>query len=291
MNTELKVLENELVPVYETSEGEKVVDGRELYNVLGVKTQFKDWIARRISECDAVKDVDYQVLLKNEQNSKGGRPSKEYIIKLDTAKEMAMLERNEKGKQVRRYFIEVEKRYKTMKTEFTRRDILLINIVNARTEMEKAIAIREYEAEIETPLLETIEKQDVEIQEKNEVIEKQDRYIEKKRPFVLFAQKMIDTEGTVSMDEAAKMLREDGIDIGRNRLFELLRSKKWLNQNNIPYQKYVTMDLFKVKPVTKNDKIFSVTRVSGKGLVALNHKLRQWMGLDDVTMPIEVDGV
>lgn len=43
---------------------------------------------------------------------KGGRPQTEYIIKLDTAKEMAMLERNEKGKQVRRYFIAVEKKYK-----------------------------------------------------------------------------------------------------------------------------------------------------------------------------------
>lgn len=289
MNAELKVLENELVPVYETSEGEKVVDGRELHNVLCSKQDFSTWMKKRISECDAVENVDFTRFHKKMEANNATKI--EYIIKLDTAKEMAMLERNEKGKQVRRYFIEVEKRYKTMKTEFTRRDILLINIVNARTEMEKAIAIREYEAEIEKPLLETIEKQDVEIQEKNEVIEKQDRYIEKKRPFVLFAQKMIDTEGTVSMDEAAKMLREDGIDIGRNRLFELLRSKKWLNQNNIPYQKYVTMDLFKVKPVTKNDKIFSVTRVSGKGLVALNHKLRQWMGLDDVTMPIEVDGV
>ena len=51
-------------------------------------------------------------MLKNEQNLKGGRPTKEHIIKLDIAKEMAMLERNDKGKQVRRYFIEVEKKYK-----------------------------------------------------------------------------------------------------------------------------------------------------------------------------------
>lgn len=53
-------------------------------------------------------------MLKNERNSKGGRPVKDHIIKLDTAKEMAMLERNDKGKQVRRYFIEVEKKHKSL---------------------------------------------------------------------------------------------------------------------------------------------------------------------------------
>ena len=288
MNTELKVLENELVHVYETGEGEKVVYGSELYKALEVKSRYREWVNRRFDDCEAIENSDFQVV---GISAPSGQTKIDHIIKLDTAKEMAILELNEKGKQIHRYFIEVEKRYETTKTEFTRREILLINIVNARTEMEKAIAIREYEAEIEKPLLETIEKQDAEIQGKNEVIVKQDRYIEKKRPFVLFAQKMIDTEETVSMGEAAKMLREDGIDIGRNDLFELLRIKKWVDHNNIPYQKYVTMDLFKVKPTTKNGEIFSVIRVSGKGLVALNHKVRQWMGLDDVTMPIEVDGV
>lgn len=108
----LKVLENELVTVYETSTGEKVVYGRELHEVLQSKTSYKDWSARRFLDIDAMEGEDYGVLLKNERNPKGGRPSKEHIIKLDIAKEMAMLERNDKGKQVRRYFIEVEKRYK-----------------------------------------------------------------------------------------------------------------------------------------------------------------------------------
>lgn len=109
---ELKMLENELVPVYATSTGEKVVYGTELHAVLQSKTSYKDWSARRFLDIDAMEGEDYEVLLKNERNPKGGRPSKEHIIKLDIAKEMAMLERNAKGKQVRRYFIEVEKRYK-----------------------------------------------------------------------------------------------------------------------------------------------------------------------------------
>lgn len=105
----LKVIENELVPVYETDTGEKVVYGTELHMVLEVKSKFADWVKNRLNDCEATKNEDYEAFSKFLEN--GGR-IKEYIIKLDTAKEMAMLERNEKGKRVRRYFIEVEKRYK-----------------------------------------------------------------------------------------------------------------------------------------------------------------------------------
>ena len=95
MQKELKLLENGLVSVFENEKGEKIVYGRELWEKLKIKTAYKDWIIRRINECDAVENRDYKVSLKNEQNSKGGRPSKDHEIQLDTAKEMAMLERND----------------------------------------------------------------------------------------------------------------------------------------------------------------------------------------------------
>lgn len=107
---DLKLLENELVPVYTTSTGEKVVYGTELHAVLEVKSNYRDWIKNRIKDCDARENEDFESFAKF--LAKGGRPQIEHIIKLDTAKEMAMLERNDKGKRVRRYFIEVEKRYK-----------------------------------------------------------------------------------------------------------------------------------------------------------------------------------
>lgn len=106
---ELRVIENELVPVYETSAGRKVVYGTELHGVLGVKSRFNDWVRNRLNDCEATENEDYEAVTKNLVS---GGQAKEYIIKLDTAKEMAMLERNEKGKQVRRYFIAVEKKYK-----------------------------------------------------------------------------------------------------------------------------------------------------------------------------------
>lgn len=106
---ELKVLENELVPVYETGAGERIVYGTELHAVLEVKTPYRMWIDRRVEECDAVENVDYEAA---QICSPSGQMQKEHIIKLNTAKEMAMLERNDKGKQVRRYFIAVEEKYK-----------------------------------------------------------------------------------------------------------------------------------------------------------------------------------
>lgn len=109
---ELRLLENELVPVYVTSTGEKVVYGTELFECLGSKQEYSNWIKNRVKDCDATEEKDFTIIL---SKSTGGRPKQEYIIKLDTAKEMAMLERNDQGKRVRRYFIDVEKRYKEEK--------------------------------------------------------------------------------------------------------------------------------------------------------------------------------
>lgn len=109
---ELKVIENELVPVYETSTGEKVVFGTELHSVLEIGRDYSTWVKGRLAECDAIGKEDFDSFPLNGGKPTGGRPKLEYIIKLDTAKEMAMLERNDKGKQVRRYFIQVEKKYK-----------------------------------------------------------------------------------------------------------------------------------------------------------------------------------
>ena len=131
----LTVIENQLVPVYETSTGEKVVYGTELHEVLDVKSRFNDWIRNRLDDCEAVEKEDYDTFTKNLVK---GRPVVEYIIKLDTAKEMAMLERNEKGKRVRRYFINVEKKYKEQARPLTVSEQIKI-IVQGNVELEQKI--------------------------------------------------------------------------------------------------------------------------------------------------------
>lgn len=143
---ELRVIESELVPVYETSTGEKVVYGSELHEVLGVKSRYREWIDRRLSDIDAVESEDFQAA---EISAPSGQTKKDHIIKLDIAKEMAMLERNEKGKQVRRYFIQIEKKYKSIaETEFTNLSTELQAIImhdKKLVKMEKRLDKLEYD--------------------------------------------------------------------------------------------------------------------------------------------------
>lgn len=111
--SELKVIENNLVPVYETDKGIKVVNGRDLHRVLESKQDFSTWVKKRLEECDAEENEDFDRLHKKMEANNATMI--DYIIKLDIAKEMAMLERNDKGKQVRKYFIAVEKKYNRVK--------------------------------------------------------------------------------------------------------------------------------------------------------------------------------
>lgn len=130
----LTIFDNGLIPVYQTDTGEYVVNGRELWEKLEVKTDFSDWVKRRFNECTAIENEDFEVFLKNGENLKGGRPTIEYIITLDTAKEMAMLERNEIGKEVRKYFITVEKKYKRKRMDSNQFDLQKIEAQKARAE-------------------------------------------------------------------------------------------------------------------------------------------------------------
>lgn len=86
------------------------VSARELHTFLEVQTRFNDWIAARINEYEFIENQDFVSFTENSAKPKGGRPSREYYITLDMAKELSMVERNDKGRQARRYFIECEKK-------------------------------------------------------------------------------------------------------------------------------------------------------------------------------------
>lgn len=105
----MKLVVNELLPVYETDNGERVVNGRELHEFLEVNSKFADWIKNRITKYGFEENADYTTISNILEN--GGR-SLDYIIKLDIAKEIAMVENNEKGSAARKYFIAVERRFK-----------------------------------------------------------------------------------------------------------------------------------------------------------------------------------
>ncbi|EEU1010114.1 antA/AntB antirepressor family protein, partial [Escherichia coli] len=86
-------------------------NARDLHTFLGVGKRFASWITERIAEYGFVENQDYMIASQiREAKGRGGHNRKEYHLTLDTAKEFAMVERNEKGRQIRRYFIECEKK-------------------------------------------------------------------------------------------------------------------------------------------------------------------------------------
>lgn len=99
----------QLIPVVSAAIGNQTVqtvDGRALHTFLEVPTEFSKWMDRRIEEYGFIDGQDFSPFL---AKSTGGRPTKEYALTLDMAKELSMVERTEKGKQARRYFIECER--------------------------------------------------------------------------------------------------------------------------------------------------------------------------------------
>ncbi|MBW5833020.1 antA/AntB antirepressor family protein [Yersinia enterocolitica] len=110
---------NQLIPVFDgtiSNETTLLCNARDLHSFLGVGKRFASWITERISEYEFVENQDYVIFSQNREKIGRGRPSIDYHLTLDTAKELAMVERNEKGRQIRRYFIECEKKLRQLAT-------------------------------------------------------------------------------------------------------------------------------------------------------------------------------
>ena len=143
----------ELIKVTEEN-GEQLVSARDLHEFLESKQDFSDWIKSRIEKFKFIENEDYTIILGNSTKSTP-RPRKEYILKLDIAKELSMVENNEKGSQARRYFIEVEKKYKALKVPQSYAQALLeagrLALELERVELENKVQkqlISEYEPKV-----------------------------------------------------------------------------------------------------------------------------------------------
>lgn len=101
---------NEIIKISNFEIGNEVinsVNARDIHSYLEVKTRFNDWINRAIQKYDFKENIDFYSFL----SKTSGRPEKDYIVTIDMAKELAMLENNQKGRATRKYFIKVEKDY------------------------------------------------------------------------------------------------------------------------------------------------------------------------------------
>ena len=107
---ELQVVENEIIKIYKNDEQRRLVNARELHKALGSQRQFADWIKDRIRQYKFVENEDFLIFSQICEKMVRGRPTKEYYLTIDTAKEICMIENNEMGRRIRKYFIEAEKR-------------------------------------------------------------------------------------------------------------------------------------------------------------------------------------
>jgi anti-repressor protein len=227
---------NELLPINYRNDI-PAVSARDLHAALEIKTAFKDWFPR-MTEYGFDEGKDFSSKM---SESTGGRPSTDYNISIDMAKEICMLQRTEKGKQCRTYFIDLEKAWNTPEQIYAK----------ALKFADKQIASLR---EVNTQLL---------------IKSEQDK------PKVIFADAVAASHTSILVGELAKLLRQNGIDIGGIRLFEWLRNNGYLikrqgNDYNMPTQRAMDLELFEIKETTivKPDgsiKTNKTTKVTGKG--------------------------
>jgi anti-repressor protein len=105
-------IETGLIPVYENEQRDPVVNARELHEFLNVGRDFSTWIKNKLSKYGFIENQDYFSFTETGEREIGATRKIEYILTMDTAKELSMVENNVRGSQIRRYFISIEKRYK-----------------------------------------------------------------------------------------------------------------------------------------------------------------------------------
>lgn len=102
---------------------------------------------------------------------------------------------------------------------------------------------------------------------------------EESKPMVEFANQVANSSDTIDIGEFAKVIRDQDIKLGRNKLFAWMRENKILMKNNVPYQRYIDNEWFKTDEVVKKtsygDKVFIKTLITGLGQIRLLEKIRQ----------------
>lgn len=232
----------ELIKVTEHN-GQQVVSARELHEFLESKQDFSNWIQNRIKKYGFVEGTDFTTFNKIIERAK----RIEYALTTGTAKEIAMVEGNDKGKQARQYFIACEKAALSFHTrELSRKELL-----------QMALEAEEHKERLQAQL--TLQA-----------------------PKVVFADAVSTSKTCVLVGELAKILKQNGIDMGQNRLFDWLRSNGFLiNRNgsdyNMPTQKSMDLGLFEIKETSiahsdGHTSISKTPKVTGKGQIYFVNK-------------------
>lgn len=233
---------NQLVTIKINDKQEPVMSGRELHEFLEVETSYAKWFLR-MTEYGFDENTDFEVTDNFVPNSNGGKQTQiDHMIKLDMAKEIAMIQRTEKGKQARQYFLAIEKEWNSP---------------------EKVMARALKFANTKLLSLET--------------------RIEQDKPKVLFADAVNTSHTSILVGELAKLIKQNDVAIGQNRLFQWLRDNGYLLNSNMPSQYSMERKWFEVKERTINNpdgsvRITKTTLVTGKGQVYFVNKFLGELG-------------
>lgn len=222
----------ELIKIKKEQNGIETINARDLHEFLESRRDFSTWIKQRIESYGFIENEDYTTLTQKVERA----IRIDYHISIDMAKELSMVENNEKGKQARRYFIAREKQAKALEVPQTFAEALRL----AANQQEQ--------------------------------IEAQSKLLLEQKPKVEFANAVLGSQDSIDMGSVAKVLNKN---IGRNRLFQLLRDKKVLQQNNIPYQAMIDRGYFRTieQKYTKPDGSIHIsikTMVYQKGVAYIN---------------------
>ena len=256
-------METNLIPITTASIGgdkQQGVNARDLHAFLEVKTAFKDWITRRIEDFDFKEGSDFCSFL---SESSGGRPSKEFVITLNMAKELSMVERNEKGKQARQYFIQCEKQLKVAQQQF---------------------AIPQTYAEALRQLACEVEKKEA-LQAKNLQLENK---IEEDAPKVDYCDQIVADNEAMTITKAAKV-----IGYPPRKLKDYIRQIGWLYTNaDTPMQHVITSGYMVLRyahwtDVNGNAVEKPYAHITNKGIFALYRRMRR-EGLIEKNVQLEL---
>lgn len=234
---------NELIKIDYTTSDRPTVLARDLHDALEVQTAYKDWFPR-MCEYGFEEGKDFN-LLKNERVKMEGnrmvtREVNDHQITIAMAKELCMLQRSEKGKQFRKYFIQVEEAWNTPE-QVMARALQMANRMVDKLKKDNAYLLEKAEAD---------------------------------KPKVLFADAVAASQTSILIGDLAKLIRQNGIEVGQNRLFQWLRDNGYLcstgERYNLPTQKSMELKLFEVKETTISNpdgsiRITRTTKVTGKG--------------------------
>lgn len=234
---------NEILKVNYDSE-QPTVSARELHDGLDIKTAFKDWFPR-MTEYGFENGIDFNPLKKEQVRLEGNREVKreilDYQISIDMAKQICMFQRSEKGKQYRQYFLDLEKAWNT-------------------PEQVMARALKLADKEIDR------------LKADNKVLLED---AVRMKPKEIFADAVSASHTTILIGELAKLIRQNGIDIGAKRLFAWMRENSYLVRRNgtdynTPTQKSVDLGILTTKETTilhsnGSTSIKKTVKVTGKG--------------------------